>query len=468
MRIGMGYDVHKLVEDRELILGGVKIPFTKGLLGHSDADVVVHAIMDALLGAAALGDIGKHFPDTDLEYKDISSIDLLKKVAGMLRDKLLMVSNIDATIIAQKPKIAAYREEMIENIAKALDISSEQINIKATTEEGLGFTGNGEGISAQAIVLLNEQTSSTVEEAMSDSRRLHELKSVDYNMLKWYFSLRHPGTCESVILDSYLWKHYYNARYYFNDKGLMWVFSNKYESFTNIPLCRNEDLRECFEDIKDYFNHKLGIKLKLYLADEEAMKILDLPQEEYIIEEDRRYFDYVYDGEGLRTLRGKKYHKKKNHLNAFMKEYEGRYEFKILSCYNTNEIVEFLDEWNQIRQIEDEYRRVDYEIMGIQYVLKNCGMLKFQIGGVYIDGKLEAFSLGSYSKEEETAYIHVEKANPEIRGLYAFINQQFLVHAYPDAVKVNREDDMGLEGLRKAKMSYQPIYLVKKYNIFQK
>lgn len=156
MRIGMGYDVHRLVEDRKLVLGGVTIPHEKGLLGHSDADVIVHAIMDALLGAAALGDIGKHFPDTDPQYKGISSIELLKHVGKLIEDNLYVIGNIDATIIAQRPKLAPYREEMMVNVAKALKIDRSQINIKATTEEGLGFTGKEEGISAQAICLLNE------------------------------------------------------------------------------------------------------------------------------------------------------------------------------------------------------------------------------------------------------------------------------------------------------------------------
>ena len=155
MRVGMGYDVHKLTEDRDLILGGVNIPWEKGLLGHSDADVLIHAIMDALLGAAAaLGDIGKHFPDTDPAYKGISSVKLLVHVAGLLKENGYAVGNIDATIIAQKPKMAPHIPKMRENIAQALGIDISQLNIKATTEEGLGFTGQGEGISSQAICSL--------------------------------------------------------------------------------------------------------------------------------------------------------------------------------------------------------------------------------------------------------------------------------------------------------------------------
>lgn len=164
----MGYDVHKLVEGRDLILGGVKIPHTLGLLGHSDADVLLHAIMDALLGAAALGDIGKHFPDTDPQYKGISSIKLLEHVTKLIEEKGYIVENIDATIIAQKPKMRPYIEEMEKNIATALHIDVSQINVKATTEEGLGFTGAEQGISSQAICALTTIYENSV--AVADSQ----------------------------------------------------------------------------------------------------------------------------------------------------------------------------------------------------------------------------------------------------------------------------------------------------------
>ena len=155
MRIGMGYDVHRLTEGRKLIIGGVDIPYEKGLLGHSDADVLLHAIMDALLGAAALGDIGKHFPDSDPAYKGISSMELLGKVGQLLEDNSFLIENIDATIIAQAPKMRPYIDTMRENIARVLQVEVSQVNLKATTEEGLGFTGTGEGISSQAVCLLN-------------------------------------------------------------------------------------------------------------------------------------------------------------------------------------------------------------------------------------------------------------------------------------------------------------------------
>ena len=154
MRIGHGYDVHRLVEDRKLIMGGVDIPYEKGLLGHSDADVLLHAIADALLGALAMGDIGKHFPDTDPAFKGADSMKLLEHVVGLIGAKGYCVSNLDATIIAQKPKMAPHIQTMRENIARACGVEVDRINVKATTEEGLGFTGTGEGISAHAVVLL--------------------------------------------------------------------------------------------------------------------------------------------------------------------------------------------------------------------------------------------------------------------------------------------------------------------------
>ena len=154
MRVGMGYDVHRLTEDRDLILGGVKIDWEKGLLGHSDADVLIHAVMDALLGAAALGDIGKHFPDTDPQYKGADSIELLKHVSALLHQQGYTISNIDATVIAQKPKLKDHIPQMCKNIADACGIQTSRVNVKATTEENLGFTGSGEGMSAHSVCII--------------------------------------------------------------------------------------------------------------------------------------------------------------------------------------------------------------------------------------------------------------------------------------------------------------------------
>ncbi len=171
MRIGTGYDVHKLVEGRKLIIGGVEIPHTLGLLGHSDADVLLHAIMDAVLGAAGLGDIGKHFPDTDEAYKGADSIKLMEHVAELIAEEGYVVGNVDATVIAQKPKLRPYIEQMEENVARALGITTDRVNIKATTEEHLGFTGREEGISSQAVALLESFYESSVAMADSESGR---------------------------------------------------------------------------------------------------------------------------------------------------------------------------------------------------------------------------------------------------------------------------------------------------------
>ena len=158
MRIGHGYDVHRLVADRKLIMGGVEIPWEKGLLGHSDADVLLHAIADAVLGALAMGDIGKHFPDTDPAFKGADSMKLLEHVVGLVRGRGYRVGNLDATIIAQQPKMAPHIQAMRENIARVCGVDVDRINVKATTEEGLGFTGSGEGISAHAVVLIDRKS----------------------------------------------------------------------------------------------------------------------------------------------------------------------------------------------------------------------------------------------------------------------------------------------------------------------
>ena len=156
LRVGIGYDVHKLVDSRKLMLGGVHIPFEKGLLGHSDADVLIHSIMDSLLGALAKGDIGKHFPDTDSNYKNANSMELLVEINNIVKSEGYSIVNIDSVIVAQKPKLTPYIEDMVKNIASNLNISENQVNVKATTEEGLGFTGSGDGISAKAVVLIEK------------------------------------------------------------------------------------------------------------------------------------------------------------------------------------------------------------------------------------------------------------------------------------------------------------------------
>lgn len=298
--------------------------------------------------------------------------------------------------------------------------------------------------------------------------KFEKLKAKHYPLVKPYFLLRPTMCCEGQFENQYIWKDYYGTQFCLFDKGLLWLQNIYKRPATMMPLCKPEDLKEGFDLIQDYFDHVLHAKLEMYLVDEDALAILNLDESLYEITEDRESFDYLYDGDKLRTLSGKKYHKKKNHLNSFLKEYDGRYEYKKLTCEQTDEVMDFLKRWKDAKDSEDEFNRLDNESLGIKNLLDNCPILRTKMAGVYIDGVLQSFTAGSYNEAKELAVIHLEKASEEFRGLYPFINQQFLLHEFPEAKFVNREDDMGLESLRKAKESYRPIDLIKKYKITQK
>ena len=297
-----------------------------------------------------------------------------------------------------------------------------------------------------------------------------EFKKIEVNsileMLPFY-AMRHNMTCDSVFLESYVWKDYYNVRYaIWENKALLWLMENEGRCFSAMPLCREEDLPGAFAAIEEYFNEELGYPLVINLADEYAVKYLNLPEDKYLVEEQVDSRDYLYNGDAMRSLAGKKLHKKKNRVNAFKREYEGRYEYRRLCCSDSHDVWVFLDRWRQQKGEEVE-EHLDYEVKGIHDILKNCSEFSIHMGGVYIDGQMEAFTIGSYNPVEHMAVIHIEKANPEINGLYQFINQQFLIEEFPEAEWVNREDDMGLEGLRKAKMTYYPADYARKYLVEQ-
>ena len=281
------------------------------------------------------------------------------------------------------------------------------------------------------------------------------VEAADMKILAPYFGLRPNKTCDSVPLDSFIWRKYYHVQYAIHEnRALLWLMKEEGVMHSAMPLCKEENLKKYFDMTVEYFNNVLHIPLKIYLADEEAVEFLHLK-------------DYLYDGEAMRKLSGKKLHKKKNHLNAFLKEYEGRYEFRRLCCSDRDDVWRFLDRWREGKGDEVE-EHLDYEVEGIHEILKQCLDLDIRMFGVYIDGTLEAFTIGSYNPAENMAVIHIEKANPEIRGLYQFINQQFLVQEFPDVALVNREDDLGQEGLRHAKMSYNPCGFARKYLVQQK
>lgn len=282
-----------------------------------------------------------------------------------------------------------------------------------------------------------------------------------------YYMLRKNRTCDSVFLESFIWKDFYKVRYaIWEDKALLWLMEYGGRSFSAMPLCREEDLPDALKTIETYFNNVLGFPLVINLADEYAVQYLKLPETEYFVEEQVDSKDYLYTGEAMRTLAGKKLHKKKNHVNSFIRQYDGRIEYRALCCSDSHLVWEFLDKWREGKGDETE-EHLDYEVRGIHDILKNCSNLNIRMGGVFIDDNLEAFTMGSYNPVENMAVIHIEKANPAINGLYQYINQQFLLAEFPTVEWVNREDDLGLEGLRKSKMSYYPADFAKKYLVEQ-
>ena len=296
-----------------------------------------------------------------------------------------------------------------------------------------------------------------------------ELLAEDYQTLLPYFHLRESHICENVLISHYMWMDFYHTQYLRDAGGLIWVMTDHNGFSTLMPLCKKEDLPHYFHLAEQYFNETLGTKMSCYLADKEALEILNLDPAKYEIRAQREYFDYIYDAEKFRTYAGRAFHKKKNHVNAFLKQYEGRFACEQFDCGTDRAgIMDFLRRWETERGIVDDYNRIDFELNGIRFLLDHCELLDFHMGGILIGGRLEAFSLGAYNPAEKTAYIHAEKANPEIRGLYPFMRQQFVLHEFPEALEINCEDDMGLEGLRKSKMSYNPIRLVEKYEIHQK
>ena len=293
------------------------------------------------------------------------------------------------------------------------------------------------------------------------------IEATDLIKITPFVGLRPNKACDSVALDSFLWREYYHVQFAISgDKAVQWLMELDGEPYSAMPLCRQEDLESSFCEIVDYFNQVLKKPLRIYLADEEAVQYLNLDPARFEVKEQEDLKDYLYDGEALRTLAGKKLHKKKNNYNAFVKAYEGRIEYRKLCCSDREDVWKFLDFWRQ-QKGDDVEEHMDYEVRGIHDILKNCSEMAVEMGGVYVDGRMEAFTIGSLNPLENMAVIHIEKANPEMRGLYQYINREFLVHAFPDVALVNREDDMGLEGLRKAKMSYNPIAFARKYSVTQ-
>ena len=297
--------------------------------------------------------------------------------------------------------------------------------------------------------------------------QFRKLQAEDVEMLTKYYGRRRDMTCDSVILDSFLWAGYYNVNFAVcEDKALFWTMTVDGKPYASLPVCALEDLPQYFKVLEAHFNQELHRPLEIYLADEIAVEYLNLPADQYRVEELPDAKDYLYSAEKLMSLSGKKLHKKKNHLNSFLKEYEGRFEYRTICCSDREDVWKFLEKW-RIQKGQEVEDHLDPEVEGIHEILNNCSVFDVRMGGIYVDDKLEAFSIGTFNPLEKMAIIHIEKANPDIRGLYQYINQQFLIHEFADAEIVNREDDMGLPGLRRAKESYDPIGFARKYRISQ-
>ena len=285
------------------------------------------------------------------------------------------------------------------------------------------------------------------------------------------YALRNNRTCDSTVLDTYIWKDLYNTQIYLEEEAAIILMKDDKGYFAAMPYCSSENLPKYFELLREYFNKELHSPLRIDLADEEALTILGLfDNPEFSIEDEDDLKDYLYDAEELRTLPGKKFQKKRNLINKFMKEYEGRWQYKTMCCVDEYFLEEFMKKWVDTRLSEGVESRdtLITEKDGVIDILRNCDKVTFRVGGIFIDEVLEAFTIGSYNSREKMAVISIEKGNSNIPGIYQVINQQFLLNSYEDAKLVNREDDMGIEGLRQAKESYNPIGFAKKYKVYEK
>ncbi|MBQ6360396.1 MAG: DUF2156 domain-containing protein [Lachnospiraceae bacterium] len=290
-----------------------------------------------------------------------------------------------------------------------------------------------------------------------------KLCAKDVACLSGFFGRRKNLTCDSVIFDSFLWQDYFDLAYHIWDgRALLLRMRDKDGYFSTVPICDEETLPEAFAELEREYA-EVGAPFRVCWVDEEALEILKLPPEKYSVTEIPDQADYLYDAEKLRTLAGKKYHKKKNHLNAFLKEYEGRWEYRRLHRWSRCEIWSFLTRWEEDKENIEEH--MEAEMTGLHHYLFNMDVFDAVMAGIYIDGRLEAFTIGSYNKHDRMSVVHVEKANKDIRGLYVLISQQFQIHEFPDALLVNREDDVGIPALRAAKLSWQPVAMARKYDI---
>ncbi|MDF1618331.1 DUF2156 domain-containing protein [Petrocella sp. FN5] len=288
----------------------------------------------------------------------------------------------------------------------------------------------------------------------------------DQEVLTPYIDKRSIPNCEYCFATLYLWNNRYNIRYAKFEHYILLIEEFEGKIYAIMPLCEESYFDEATETLIDYF-HSIRQPVEILVTDEIYKDFIEINyKDQFEITTDRKQYDYLYDAEALRTLKGKKLSKKRNHLNSFKREYEGRWRYEEISSDRNHEICEFVKAWGETKG-EDAGMLAD-EIVGVCKIIEQMTILEVKVGAIYIDDVLKAVTIGSLMNHDREAVIHIEKADPEVRGLYQAINQEFLIHAYPNVEFVNREDDLGLEGLRKAKLSYYPIDLIKKYNIREK
>lgn len=282
-----------------------------------------------------------------------------------------------------------------------------------------------------------------------------------------YFNLVDYEACEYCFTTLYLWQHVYKTKYYIGEDFAVIMAEYEGNSFSILPLAKKEKLPEVIDFVIKHFED-LNKKIYFRGITKEVVELLEQRYpDKFEYTQERDLFDYIYDGESLRTLTGKKNQKKRNHLNYFLKEFEGRYEYKILDEKDFNECINLMEKWIDNKDNNDEHDEgIDDELVGIKKTFNDYKILKdkLKVAGVYIDGELVAFTIGEYLNDN-MALIHIEKADANIRGLYQYINQQFVANEFKDVEFVNREEDLGIPGLRKAKLSYHPIRFVEKYTV---
>lgn len=285
-----------------------------------------------------------------------------------------------------------------------------------------------------------------------------------------YESLRPIYISEGHYLNQFLWENYYQTRFARDDKALYLAMKIHGHHGSFAPLCREEDLPAVFHRLEEQFHRIWDEPARFYNIDARMMEILQEHGclEDYDTAPDRDSFDYLYDAGKLRTLSGKAMHKKKNLLNGFIRDYEGHFQYETLGIKNIEEIEAFHQKWLDERRIHDKYHCIDDEEDGIYRLFGNCHSITCKMGGVRIDGELKAYTIGSYVPDLKLAIVHIEKADVAYHGLYNYINQQFIQNEFPEAVLVNREDDLGQENLRQAKLSYRPVRLEEKFTLTER